>query len=135
LLSRGTNSGELLRGSVVSGLGDFSYWMEKLESHYFRKTGLHFYPGTLNLLLDHAWSLPANCLRLEKEEYGGRVSVNMVPCRIFDLPAFVLRTDLNESGEGPHPRNLIEIAAEVRLRDAYQLSDGDIVEVEILIAS
>ena len=42
----------LLRGRVVSGLGNFSYWIEKLEDHYFRKTGMHFYPGTLNLLLD-----------------------------------------------------------------------------------
>jgi riboflavin kinase len=128
---RVTSSGDLLRGRVVSGLGDFSYWIERLEDHYFHKTGLHFYPGTLNLLLDSPWSLPANSLRLEKEEYGGRVSVNLVPCRIFDLPAFILRTDLNESGQGPHPKNLVEVAAEVRLRDAYQLQDGDIVEVAL----
>jgi riboflavin kinase len=39
----------LLRGRVVSGLGNFSYWVKKLENHYFRKTGMHFYPGTLNV--------------------------------------------------------------------------------------
>ena len=127
-----TNSGKL-RGQVVSGLGNFSSWIEKLEDHYFRKTGLHFYPGTLNLLLEHEWSVPQSSLRLEKEDYGGKVSVNLVPCRIFDLSAFILRTDLNESGQGPHPKNLIEVAAEIRLRDAYHLKDGDVIEVEVLL--
>jgi riboflavin kinase, archaea type len=121
----------LLRGRVASGLGDFSYWLEKLRDHYFRKTGMQFYPGTLNVMLDEPWSLPADCLRLDKEEYGGTVSVNLVPCRVFNRAAFLLRTDLNEAGLGPHPKNLIEIATDVRLRDLHRLSDGDLVEVEI----
>jgi len=120
-----------LRGRVVTGLGNFSYWIERLEDHYFRKTGMHFYPGTLNILLDEPWSFPPDCLRLEKDEYGGGVSVNLVPCRIFSRPAFLLRTDLNETGHGPHPKNLIEVASDVRLRDAYHLKDGDWVEVEV----
>jgi riboflavin kinase len=126
-----TNSHRILRGEVVSGSGNFSFWIEKLESHYFRKTGMHLYPGTLNVLLDYPWSLPAGCLRLEKEEYGGTVSVSIVPCFIFNHQAFLLRTDLNESGHGPHPKSVVEIAADIRLRDAYNLRDGDIVEVEI----
>jgi riboflavin kinase, archaea type len=121
----------LLRGRVVSGQGNFSYWIEKLSEHYFRKTGMHLYPGTLNLLLDEEWSVPEGCLRLEASEYSGLVSVNLVPCRVFGRAAFVLRTDLNESGHGQHPKNLIEIATDVRLRDAYGLKDGDVVEVEI----
>jgi len=56
--------------------------------------------------------------------------VRIVPCRIFDRQAFLLRTDPNENGTGHHPRNLIEIAADVRLRDRYQPKDGDSVEVE-----
>lgn len=35
----------------------------------------------------------------------------------------------SESGTGHHPRNIIEIAADVRLRDHYQLNDGDWVEI------
>lgn len=121
----------ILRGRLTSGLGDFSYWLEALKDHYYRKAGMHFYPGTLNVLLDEPYSLPPQPLRLEKEEYGGRVSVSLVPCRIFGRKAFLLRTDLNESGNGPHPKTLIEIATNVRLRDACGLSDGDVVEVEI----
>jgi riboflavin kinase, archaea type len=70
-------------------------------------------------------------MRLEAYEYGGTVSVNIVPCRIFDRAAFLLRTDQNERGIGHHSRNIIEIATYVRLRDTYQLKDGNWVEVEL----
>lgn len=115
---------------MVSGRGDFAQWIERLSSLYEQKTGMRLYPGTLNVELPSAYSLPPEVIRLEAHEYGGRVSVSMVPCRIFDRPAFLLRTDQNEQGTGHHPRTLIEIATDVRLRDQYQLSDGDWVEVE-----
>jgi len=69
-------------------------------------------------------------MRLEADEYGGRVSVSIVPCRIFGRQAFLLRTDENERGTGHHQRNIIEIATDIRLRDAYHLRDGDWVKVE-----
>jgi CTP-dependent riboflavin kinase len=116
---------------VVSGAGNFSQWIERLSSFYERKTGMKLYPGTLNVQLTSEYSLPANVIRLEAEEYGGRVSVSMVACRIFDRPAFLLRTDQNEEGTGHHPRTIIEIATNSRLRDDYELQDGDWVEVEI----
>jgi riboflavin kinase, archaea type len=119
-----------LRGKVVSGRADFGLWIARLSSFYEQKTGMQFYPGTLNVELSSEYSLPANVIRLEAAEYGGRVSVSMVPCRIFDRPAFLLRTDQNEKGTGHHPRNIIEIATDVRLRDNYQLTDGDWVEIE-----
>jgi len=119
-----------LRGKVVSGRCDFGQWIERLSSLYEQKTGMRFYPGTLNVELPSEYSLPADVIRLEADEYGGTVSVSIVPCRIFDRQAFLLRTDRNEKGTGHHPRNIIEIAAGVRLRDHYQLKDGDWVEIE-----
>lgn len=97
---------------------------------YEAKTGMRFYPGTLNLELPFPYSLPPDVIRLEAAEYGGRVSVSMVPCRIFNRAAFLLRTDQNERGRGHHSRNIIEIATDIRLRDAYRLQDGDWVEVQ-----
>jgi riboflavin kinase len=120
-----------LRGVVASGVGDFSYWIDKLHDHYLRKTGLHLFPGTLNIRLEEPYSLPRNSLRLEKEEYGGTVNVNLVPCRIFGRPAFLLRTDGSDAGFGRHPKTIIEIATDLKLRDAYGLHDGDAVEVEV----
>ena len=119
-----------LRGRVVSGFANFGGWIERLSSFYEEKTGMRLYPGTLNVELPAEYTLPADVIRLEAEEYGGRVSVSIVPCRIFDRRAFLLRTDQNENGTGHHPRNIIEIATDVRLRDTYQLKDGDWVEID-----
>ena len=89
------------------------------------------YPGTLNVELPSEYTLPADVIRLEADEYGGRVSVSIVPCRVFNRQAFLLRTDENERGIGHHPRNIVEIATDVRLRDLYGLRDGDWVEIEL----
>ena len=115
---------------MISGRADFGRWIERLSDFYEQKTGMRLYPGTLNLELASDYSVPADAMRLEAEEYGGTVSVSIVPCRIFGRRAFLLRTDPNEQGTGHHPRNIIEIATDVSLRDAYQLKDGDWVEVE-----
>jgi pimeloyl-ACP methyl ester carboxylesterase len=120
-----------LRGRVVSGLGDFSQGTERLHAHYERKTGLRLVPGTLNVQLDAPYDLPPHPLRLEAHEYGGTVSVNLFPCRIFGRRAFILRTDATEQGRGRHPRSLVEVATDVRLRDLFGLRDGDVVEIEV----
>ncbi|HLC84657.1 MAG TPA: DUF120 domain-containing protein [Candidatus Nanoarchaeia archaeon] len=121
----------ILKGHVSSGRGDFAQWIEKLKDYYFKKTGLLLYPGTLNIRLDKPYDLPKKRIRLEKEEYGGTVSVNIVPCKIFGRKAFILRTDANEAGTGHHSKNIIELASDVRLRDEHKLKDGDVVEVEV----
>ena len=120
-----------LRGIVRTGLGDCGRWLTLLEYHYRRKTGMTLFPGTLNLELLEPYRVPPHPLRLEAHEYGGRVSVNIVPCRVFGRRAFILRTDRNEQGTGAHPRTIIEIATDVKLRDAHGLRDGDSVEIEI----
>ena len=50
------------------------------------------------------------------------MSVNIIPCKIFDQPAFVLRTDANDAGLGDHPRDIVEIAAGVKLGSLPHLS-------------
>ena len=120
-----------LVGQVTSGQGDFAQWIEKLGDHNLRKTGLRLFPGTLNVRLDHPYRLPANPLRLEAAEYGGTVSVSLVPCRIFGRRAFILRTDGNEQGGGDHPHEIVEIATDIKLRDAFGLADGDVAEIEV----
>jgi riboflavin kinase, archaea type len=119
-----------VHGKVVSGRGDFGFWIERLNHLYEPKTGIRLYPGTLNLELSSRYSLPPDIIRLDANEYGGRVSVSIVPCRILGRQAFLLRTDENERGTGHHPRNIIEIATDIRLREAYDLRDGDWVKVE-----
>jgi riboflavin kinase len=116
-------------GIVQSGIGNFSIWMNVLSELYREKTGMQLYPGTLNVQLKADYNLPDQRIRLEATEYRGNVSVNIIPCKIFNQPAFVLRTDKNDAGLGDHPRNIVEIAAEVKLRDRFGLKDGDQVEL------
>lgn len=122
----------VLTGKVVTGVGSFSYWIERLHEHYRRKTGMSLFPGTLNVLLEEGYSVPAGSLSLEAEEYGGTVSVYIVPCRIFDERAVILRPHAAEHGEDPLDRNVVEVACQVKLRDKYNLRDGDVVRVEVL---
>ena len=109
----------ILQGVVRTGKGDFSFWLEKLADHYLRKTGMKFFPGTLNLhLIDQIYRLPPDGLRLEKEEYGGRVSVAIGECAIFGRKAFILRPDTDPGKLGDPPEAILEIATDIGLREA-----------------
>ena len=126
-----TATNTVLRGVVRSGLGDFGFWIAKLQEYYWAKTGMKMFPGTLNLELPEPFRVPSNALRLEGHEYGGTVSVSIIRCRVFGRRAFILRTDASERGGGDNPRTIVEIATDVKLRDTYALEDGDPVDVEL----
>jgi CTP-dependent riboflavin kinase len=113
-------------GSVQAGAGLLADRMRPYADAYARVTRTALYPGSLNVLLDAPWTLPAQPLRLEPAELG--VGVNLVPCRVFDQPAFVFRTDFHESWAEQHC--LVEVLAAVRLRDVLGLADGDRVAIE-----
>ena len=115
----------------MSGVGNFGYWIDRHRDHYRRKTGMALFPGTLNVELARPFRFPPGAPRLEKEELGGDVSVILLPCRIFGREAYMLRTDRAEAGRGFHPRTVVEVACEVKLREIYGLHDGDVVEVEV----
>ncbi len=106
--------------------------MIKYADLYEQCTGVRLYPGSLNVVLDEEYRLPAiPPLRLPAAVLGGRVGMNIVPCIFMGVRAFILRTDQNEAGNGHHDRKVVEIGAAVRLRDEFALSDGDSVTIEI----
>ena len=119
----------MLRGRVVSGVGNFAYWIARLREHYHRKTGLWLFPGTLNIELGEPYILPRRRTRLEAAEYDGTVSVNIVPCVILGHEGVILRTD--KADTEAETRRIIEVACEVKLRDQFGLRDGDAVQVEV----
>ncbi len=122
----------ILKGVVKSGKGDFSYWLDRLAEYYVQKTGMKLFPGTLNVhLIDDEYHLPSDSVRLEKEEYGGRVSVGIGECAIFGRKAFILRPDTDTGKYGDPPEAILEIATDIELRKEYGINDGDIVEVEV----
>ena len=101
-----------------------------LEPYYTAKTGIKLFPGTLNVHLNQVYELPPETLCLRKEEYGGEVSVRIAPCRIFGRKAFILRP-YREDSEDRYDKRVLEIATDIKLRDAYQLEDGDVVQIEV----
>ena len=121
-----------LLGEIRTGKNDFSFWMEKLLPYYIQKTGMIFFPGTLNVhLIECKYYFPLDCIRLEKEEYGGTVSISMTPCTILAKNAYILRTDSDRGKHGYSPEQILEIATDVKLRDEFKLRDGDLIEVEV----
>ena len=122
----------LLTGTVRSGKGNFSNWMEELQTLYTAKSGVALYPGSLDIELAVSYDLPTKgVILLEKEEYGGRVSVSLLPCSVSGIQGCIMRIDPNADGTGDHPKTIIEVAAQVRLRDALNVSDGDIVTIKV----
>lgn len=119
-----------LVGKVDSGAGDLAQWMRKYRQAYRDATGVELVPGSLNVVLDRPYRLPEDgTVRLDPDQAG--VGVTLVPCYIEGRRAFLFRTDRNEAGVGRHPRHIIEIVAELHLRDELGLEDGDRVEVVV----
>src|SRR5438046_8664968 len=93
---------------------------------------MHSFLHSLNANITSViYPTPTIALRLEKEEYGGPVSVSIMPCKIVGRKAFILRPDTDTGKHGDPPERILEIATDVNLRDTYRLKDGDIVEVEV----
>lgn len=123
-----------LTGKIFTGIGDFSKKMSNipgLMQAYEKKLGIKLFPGTLNIKIELPFSFPQERIKLEKEEYNGQVSVNILPCKINGLKAFILRTDKNEAEKGLYPKTVLEIASKIKLRDKLRLEDGDEVTIEI----
>lgn len=59
------------------------------------------------------------------------MSVSLLPCSVSGIQGCVMRIDPNADGTGDHPKTIIDAAAQVRLRDALNVSDGDIVTTKV----
>jgi riboflavin kinase, archaea type len=102
----------------------------KVGALLYRKDRNEVFPGTLNVHLNRAYEPPSETLCLRKEEYSGEVSVKIIPCRIFGRKAFILRP-YRDNVEDNYDKRVLEIATDIKLRDAYHLYDGDVVQIEV----
>ncbi|MGB7051348.1 MAG: hypothetical protein WBG41_07255 [Acidimicrobiales bacterium] len=59
---------EVLRGRVISGVGDLANRMMDYADLYEAKTGVHLYPGSLNVVLGDPWHVGSNAIRVEPPE-------------------------------------------------------------------
>ena len=85
---------------------------------------MKLYPGTPNIRLANPYTIAAGCTRLEAHEYGGAVSVSIVPCRVLGQRGLMLRADANNDGTGRHPPTVLETASDVKLRSRLKPQGG-----------
>jgi CTP-dependent riboflavin kinase len=128
---------ELLAGKVQAGLGDASRWLKLFNAAYSEKLGMSVFPGSLNIALDHVFDwfdarYEAHRIWFGREEYGGERDILLLPCELVRLDhrrAF-LWTPTTAARARRDPW-VVEIVADVNLRDHFGLQDGDVVEIRV----
>lgn len=121
----------ILEGTVKSGMGEAKYWMEKAEKILENKLKMKMYHGTLNVTLKDDYKIQDERNIIKGSEYGGTQNLYIDKCVVFEDKAFIIRTEKNESGNGDHPLNIVEIISNINFREKYNLKDGDKVEIKI----
>ncbi len=127
-----------IRGKVFSGVGEGRYYvsLEGYRKQFVEKLGFNPYPGTLNLRIPKEEMYFRN--RLE-EENGILIEGFKTKDRTFgEVKAFACRIGGIKGAvvipkRTHYPKDIMEIIAPVKLREALNLKDGDFVEVEVLL--
>ena len=128
---------ELLVGKVQAGFGDASHWLNLFNVAYSKKLGMSVFPGSLNIALDHVFIWFEACYEphriwFGREEYGGERDILLLPCELVSLDhrkAF-LWTPTTAARDRRDPW-VVEIVADVNLRNHFGLQDGDLVEIKV----
>lgn len=127
------------KGSVFTGLGEGAYYMslEGYREQFRKKLGFDPYPGTLNLkLISPSYRSQMEILRRVNgikidgftdglRTYG---SLRCFPALIEDIRGAALIIERSH-----YDLSVLEVIAPVRLRDALNLKDGDVVVVKVFI--
>jgi CTP-dependent riboflavin kinase len=118
----------VLAGRVVRGFGHASHNLEPVAGLLCRRTGLSVcHPGTLNLRLSVPFFVEPE-VEITRDEYHGWERLLLLRCCVGGVRGVIVRPETHHAGNGHGPA-CIEIAAEVHLRTALALSDGDVVQV------
>lgn len=131
----GNGSKKFLSGKVITGLGEGQYYisLDGYRAQFIEKLGFDPYPGTLNIRLDTPGvelrkGINAN-IRIsgftsENRTFG---SGSCFKIRIDNIDGAVIVPERTH-----YPEDIIEIIAPVNLRKYLNISDGSIVEVEVI---
>jgi hypothetical protein len=122
-----------LRGTVVSGFGDFTRRMTEFPEVFRRVTGENLYPGTINVELPRPVRIREH-LRLIGAEIGEPYQdLLFEPCALNGAPAWRIRPLVLDSraglpvGEGGHGDHILEISCSRKIPHASPGSEVQIV--------
>ncbi|HSM36060.1 MAG TPA: DUF120 domain-containing protein [Longimicrobiales bacterium] len=82
-------------------------------------------PNTLNVNLQFPYRLRPD-FTISRHDWAHHEDVSFEACRVGDVPAVIMRTSTNYHGD-----HVLEIMAEVNLREALGVETGDAVEVTV----
>ena len=119
-----------IEGIVVSGLGRAKHFINMMKEPFLKKYNKQLFEGTLNIKLNKELSLITQDI-IENYEYGGTQNVLIQKCKIFNEEVFIVRAEKNNKPGGDYNLNIIEIVAEEKLRDKYNIKDGDKIIITI----
>lgn len=115
----------LLKGKVKKGLGNASFWVQKIEDVFYERTRMKVFYGTLNIELEEPYELK-NYEIINKEEYGGTQDVHIQECEILGNSAYIVRAE-----KTAHKSNVVEIVSNIKFRDLFKLKDDDMIQIKI----
>jgi len=130
----------IFRGDVVKGLGEGAYYMNRKQYiiQFESVFGFKPYPGTLNVKLKDPFYVYQN--RLLRRFSGYIIKGFRTKERVFgDVKAF--KAVINDDVDGAviyaersiHGFEMIEVISPIYLREYFNLSDGDEVEVTVFL--
>ncbi len=117
------------RGKIFSGIGVAQTRIADNLILYEKKTGLRFFPGTLNVRLTEDFVIPDDKIFISAEEIttiGHKTDISLVPVKLYSEQAFVLCPHISM-----YDPCVIEIMTTYCIRDKYSLNDSDYIEVEL----
>jgi riboflavin kinase len=119
-------------GEVATGLGKGSYFLsqEFYTKEFEKNLGFIPFPGTLNIIVDEKYLNNINIIKNN--------CVNVIkPDTEFGAVKYI-KAKLNDKIDGAivfpakttHEEHYLEFICEIKLRDEFNLNDGDIVSIE-----
>lgn len=117
-----------IKGTVVSGVGEGKWYVEKYLSYFEQTLGFTCYPGTLNMNVKKAPQFDgAKKLRVTPEEKD-LVAVDCYLVLINGVyDGAVVIPHITR-----HGKEIVELIAAVNLREELKLKDGDEVACELV---
>ncbi|AIJ05375.1 riboflavin kinase [Methanocaldococcus bathoardescens] len=125
----------IIEGKVVSGLGEGGYFLSlpPYKEAFKNILGFEPYEGTLNLKLNKEFNINKfKYIETEDFEFEGKkfFGVKILPIKIL-----INNKEINGAVVVPkktyHSSDIIEIIAPIKLRERFNLKDGDVIKILI----
>jgi len=119
----------VLRGRVISGLGEGAKYVELYRERFREYLGIDPYPGTLNVeLIGSAPQLPRDKAIVIPPPHPGFGEVYTYRALLGGLEVYVVKP-----AKTRHPPSIVEVVSSYCLREKLKLRDGSLIEIYVMV--